>query len=123
MQKNKLVSLLLVLITTLCFVSCEYDTIEVDKIVIPPDQEISFSADIVPIFTSNCINCHDGSINLDLRASNAFTALTNGAYINVDTPASSKLYETLLSGSHSTRASATDKQLILEWITRGANDN
>ncbi|PCH69554.1 MAG: hypothetical protein COC06_07195 [Bacteroidales bacterium] len=123
MQKNNLVSLLLVFLTTLCFVSCEYDTIEVDKIVIPPDQEISFSADIIPIFTSNCINCHDSSISLDLRASNAFSALTNGGYINVDIPTSSKLYEELLEGSHSTRASANEKQLILEWITRGANDN
>ncbi|MBN2595186.1 hypothetical protein [Labilibaculum sp.] len=123
MQKNNLVSLLLVFLTTLCFVSCEYDTIEVDQIVIPPDQEISFSTDIVPIFTSNCISCHDGGINPDLRASNAFNALTTGGYINVDLPGSSELYTKLQSGSHSTRASLTEKQLILEWITRGANDN
>ncbi len=123
MQKNNLVSLLLVFLTTLCFVSCEYDTIEVDKIVIPPDQEISFSADVVPIFTSNCVNCHDGAIDPDLRANNAFDALTSGSYINVDMPASSSLYEKLNVGSHSTRATATEKQLILEWITRGANNN
>ncbi|PKQ61588.1 hypothetical protein BZG02_15480 [Labilibaculum filiforme] len=122
MQKNNLVSLLLVFLTTLCFVSCEYDTIEVDQIVIPPDQEISFSADIVPIFTSNCINCHDGGINPDLRASNAYNALTNG-YIDTDNPENSEIYKVLLEGSHSTRASATEKQLLLEWITRGANDN
>lgn len=122
MQKNNLVSLLLVFLTSLCFVSCEYDTIEVDKVVIPPDQEISFKADIVPIFTSNCISCHDGGINPDLRANNAFDALTNGGYINVDVPASSELYEKLL-GNHSDRATPTEKQLILEWITRGANDN
>ncbi|BAX82173.1 cytochrome c family protein [Labilibaculum antarcticum] len=123
MQKNNLVSLLLVFLTSLCFVSCEYDTVEVDKVVIPPDQEISFSADIAPIFTSNCVSCHDGGTDPDLQADKAFDALTNGGYINVDVPASSSLYEKLNEGSHNTRASAAEKQLILEWITRGANNN
>lgn len=123
MQKSKFVRLLVVFLAVLLFASCEYDTIEEEQIVIPPSQEISFSQDIAPIFTSNCISCHDGGIKPDLRASNAFASLTNGNYLNVTTPEESKIYKVLLSGSHSTRASATEKQLILEWITRGANNN
>lgn len=123
MQKSKFVRLLVVFLAVLLFASCEYDTIEEEQIVIPPSQEISFSQDIAPIFTSNCISCHDGGIKPDLRASNAFASLTNGNYLNVTTPEESKIYKVLQSGSHSTRASATEKQLILEWITRGANNN
>ncbi|WP_372751335.1 hypothetical protein [Labilibaculum sp.] len=123
MQKNNLVSLLLVFLITLCFVSCEYDIVEVDEIVIPIDQEISFSTDIIPIFTSNCISCHNGGTSPDLRANNAYNSLTNGGYLDVDDPENSELYQVLQEGSHSTRASATEKELILEWITRGANNN
>jgi hypothetical protein len=113
----------MILATLLCFVSCEYDTIEFDKVVIPPDQEVSFSSDIIPIFTSNCIQCHDGGTDPDLRASNAYNAIVNNGYINIDEPADSELYKILFRGSHSTRATSTEKQLILEWITRGAKND
>ncbi|MBI9059419.1 hypothetical protein L3049_00770 [Labilibaculum sp. DW002] len=123
MQKSNYLHLLLVFLVTLCLVSCEYDIIEQDQIVIPPDQEVSFDSDIIPIFTSGCTDCHDGGIDPDLRANNAYNSLTNGGYLNVDNPSDSELYKVLLEGSHSTRASAEEKQLILEWITRGANNN
>jgi len=123
MQKSKLVHLLPIFAALLCFVSCEYDTVEFDEIVIPPDQEVTFSNDIQPIFSANCVDCHNGGIDPDLREANAYTALQNGGYINTETPADSELYKVLLEGSHSTRASAAEKQLILEWITRGANNN
>jgi hypothetical protein len=123
MQKSKFVNLLTILATLLCFVSCEYDTVEFDEVVIPPDQEVSFSNDIVPIFTSNCTQCHDGGVDPDLRASNAYNSLVNGGYINIENPSNSEIYTKLLEGSHSTRASANEKQLILEWITRGANND
>ena len=123
MRKSKFVHVILIFIALLCFVSCEYNTIEFDEIVIPPDQEISFSEDIIPIFTANCIQCHDGGTDPDLREANAYNALISGSYINTENPAESSLYTILLEGSHSTRASATEKQLILEWITRGANND
>ncbi|MCT4602110.1 MAG: hypothetical protein N4A59_04265 [Marinifilum sp.] len=123
MQKSKFVHLITILATLLCFVSCEYNTIEFDEVVIPPGQEVSFSDDIIPIFTSNCIDCHDGGIDPDLRESNVYNSLTNGGYINTENPSESEIYTILFEGSHSTRASATEKQLILEWITRGANND
>ncbi len=123
MQKSNYFHLLLVLLITLCLVSCKYDLIEQDQIVIPPNQEISFDTDIIPIFTSGCTDCHDGGIDPDLRANDAYNELNNGGYLNLDNPAESKIYEVLLEGSHRTRASAEEKQLILEWITRGANNN
>ncbi|NOU61912.1 hypothetical protein [Marinifilum caeruleilacunae] len=121
MQKSKFVHLITILATLLCFVSCEYDTIEFDEVVIPPDQEVTFSGDILPIFTAKCVECHDGSIKLDLREANAYNALINGGYIDTDNPSSSELYETV-NGGHGS-ASQAEKQLILEWITRGANND
>ena len=123
MQKSKFVHLLLVFLAMLCFVSCEYDTIELESVVIPPDQEISFSQDIIPIFNSNCVECHDGGTDPDLREANAYNSLINGGYVNVDNPENSGLYTVLLGGSHFTRATAQEKEIILEWIKRGANDN
>lgn len=123
MQKNNFIRLLLVFLTMFCFVCCEYDIIEEEQIVIPPNQEVSFDQDIIPIFTANCTSCHDGGIDPDLRSDNAYTALVNGGYLDTDNPSNSELYKVLLEGSHQTRASATEKELILEWITRGANNN
>jgi hypothetical protein len=84
---------------------------------------LSFQNDIVPIFTSKCINCHSGSLNPDLRSVNAFTSLTNGGYLNISNPTSSRLYIQLVSSSHSPRTSDTEKQRILLWISEGALNN
>ncbi|WP_282014013.1 hypothetical protein [Marinifilum flexuosum] len=122
MQKSKFVHLITILATLLCFVSCEYDTVEFDKVVIPPDQEVTFSNDIIPIFTSNCIQCHDnGGIDPNLSASKAYDSLIDGNYINTENPGESKLFKKVDSGHGS--LNPTEKQLILEWITRGANND
>jgi len=122
MQKSKFVHLITILATLLCFVSCEYDTVEFDEVVIPPDQEVSFSNDIIPIFISNCTQCHDnGGIAPNLSASKAYNSLIDGNYINTENPGESKLFKKVVSGHGS--LSPTEKQLILEWITRGANND
>ncbi|RUT79908.1 hypothetical protein DLK05_00715 [Ancylomarina longa] len=113
----------MILLAVLCFSSCEYDVIEEDPIVIPPTQEISFANDILPIFTSNCVACHNGSNNPDFRPDNAYNSLIDGDYINIDSPENSEIYQKLQSDPHSTRASSAQKQLILEWITRGAKND
>jgi len=123
MQKRKFVYLSMVLLAVFCFSSCEYDVIEVKQIVIPPDQEMSFSNDILPIFTSNCVDCHNGTTSPDLRSENAYNSLLSGDYLDTTDPENSDLYQKLQSGSHGARASSEEKQWILEWIKRGAKDN
>ena len=108
------------------FTSCEsysFDPPEVD-----PDVELFFAVDIVPIFAAKCIGCHGGGINPDLRAANVYASLVTDAipatkYVNIETPAESRLYTKLLSGSHATIATDLEKQMILKWIQDGALNN
>ena len=121
MQKGKFVHYLLLIVAVIFFASCEYDTIEFEKIVIPPDQEVTFSKTVIPIFNSKCVECHDGSIKLDLREDNAYNSLISGGYIKTDTPSESELYKQINEGHGSTNAN--ERELILEWIKRGAKND
>lgn len=105
---------------------CKYD-ISIDPVVTGP---VSFSADILPIFNSSCnmSGCHNtGGTVPDLTPANAYTALTNGNYINTSSPASSELYLWMrgekglpmpLSGPN-----AEYNAMVLAWINQGALDN
>jgi hypothetical protein len=84
---------------------------------------ISFQSQIQPIFSSNCIGCHNGSISPDLRAGTAFESLANGGYLNTSNPTSSPLYSKIISSGHFSRTSEIEKQTILLWITQGALNN
>jgi hypothetical protein len=87
-----------------------------------PDATYYFQADIQPIFTANCISCHDGTPVVDLRDGTSYAALTKGKFITA--PAlTSKLYSKLTEGSHSTRATDAEKAKILKWINDGALNN
>jgi hypothetical protein len=121
MRRTSILRTLFVFSAFLLLSSCEYDTIEPDIIPIPPDQTISFIQDILPVFSAKCVECHDGNRKPDLRNDKAYGALIN-EYINTNEPESSKLYE-VLTGFHSDKASAQEKQLILRWIEQGAKDN
>lgn len=105
-----------VMIGFLC--SCE-------KYIIPaPDvpTDVSFSADVQPIFNAKCVNCHGGNRAPDLRPNNSYNALVKGDYVNTDDPEASELYQVLL-GSHNSRATPDEKATILGWIYEGAENN
>lgn len=107
-----------VLTGILLFDSCE-------KVVYPipelPDT-VSYSLDIQPVWDSKCINCHNGGRDPDLRPEHSHDALVNGGYVDTGNPANSELMQTLY-GTHDSRATEADKQLILLWIEEGAKDN
>ena len=92
----------------------------------PPDIElpdtVSYSLDIQAIWDNKCLDCHGGQRTPDLRPDVSYNELISRGYINTDDPASSELM-TKLYGSHDSRASEPEKQLILAWITEGARDN
>jgi hypothetical protein len=102
------------------FSACEkfaYQTESID-----PEKPVLFQTQIQPIFTNNCITCHKGSRNPDLRDDNSYLSLQSGGYLSQ--PAEkSRLYSKLISGSHSPYTIDSEKQLIFNWIKQGALNN
>ncbi len=135
MKSLKKISLLIFVFALIT--SCEYKYIEpAPVVVIDPTVPVSFTADIQPIFTSNCISCHAGSQSPDLTSANSFAALVTNAtpatkYIDTATPSNSYLYQKLMGtqttgsqmplGGSPLAQSKTD--LVLTWITQGAKNN
>ena len=107
-----------------------------DDEVLPVDKpvgdigNVTFSADIIPIFNASCnvTGCHSsGGQKPNLTAVNAFTSLTNGGYINKTNPETSLIYQWMIgdvgtpmppSGSN-----ATYNAKVLKWIELGALNN
>lgn len=93
-------------------------------------RSVSFSGDIIPIFNSSCntSGCHSaGGKSPDLTTANAYTALTNGNFLNTADPASSELYN-WMTGKRGTPmpVNGTNKDfnaLVLAWIKQGAQNN
>lgn len=93
-------------------------------------RDVTFSKDIIPIFNSSCNSsgCHNsGGKAPDLTSVKAYTALTNGGYINTGDPESSELY-LWMTGQRGTPmpTSGVNKDynsLVLAWIKQGALNN
>jgi hypothetical protein len=102
------------------FSSCEKYAYELGTV--NPVEPVLFQTQIQPIFTNNCITCHKGSRNPDLRDGNSYTSLTTGGYVNLPA-SSSRLYKQVVSGSHSSFTLYSEKQLIRAWIEQGAQNN
>jgi mono/diheme cytochrome c family protein len=102
------------------FSSCEKYGFEPETI--DPGEPVLFQTQIQPVFTGNCIQCHKGSRDPDLRDGFSYASLTEGNYVS--TPAeNSKLYKQIVSGSHKAFTLDAEKQLVLIWIGQGALNN
>lgn len=119
-------SFFVVLLASLFFASCQYDFVAKPA---PPDpgDTLSFSAEIIPIFTKGCIGCHgEGAETPDLSANNAYNSLQTGGYINTEVPEDSKIYTypAPASSNHNwKRYTDSEAALILLWIEQGALNN
>ena len=111
--------------------SCTYDFIIPEEVlVIDPDDpnavQISFSTDIVPIFTAKCVSCHKtGSQLPDLSAGNAFSSINSTRYIDSSSANSSLIYSRpnpSNTDSHP-KYSEAEAALVLGWIQQGAKNN
>ena len=107
-------------------VACEYDYIPVEEngVVIPqpdPDNPISFSTDVEPIFQDKCIACHNSTDPI-LVTGSAYANLTNGGYVNTDNPTESEVYKRSKDG-HGKNMGSQELNLLLLWIKEGAKDN
>ena len=122
----KNILLLLVVMVSVLVGGCKYDWI-LPEIVpdIDPDEPISFSQQILPIFSEkNCTACHDGSPAPDLREANAYASVNSSSYLNRTAPEQSSIYtEPHPDGSHPVKYSAAQAALILAWIKQGAENN
>jgi hypothetical protein len=104
----------------LLFSSCEKYSFELATV--DPQVPVLFQTQIQPIFTNNCITCHKGSRNPDLRNGNSYASLTGGGFVNPPA-ANSRLYSQVTSGSHTSFTLDAEKQLIFNWIEQGALNN
>jgi len=121
-SRTKIWGLGLILLTTLN-TSCYYN-----KTPLPPAPtgDISYSADIQPIFNDNCVACHQSGtgVPLDLEESVSHSNLINGNYVNVDEPELSVLYVKIIPGGSMYQfATDNNRAVILKWIEQGALNN
>jgi hypothetical protein len=92
---------------------------------------VSFSKDLVPLFTKNCATsgCHSGTVAPNLSALTAYDALLSASLVNVGTPASSELYlwltgkRAVAMPAGSTNNPSNINPLVLAWIKQGAKNN
>ena len=123
MQKQKTIFMLLALVLGFIFLnSCEKVSLTDEPINLV--DSVKFSTGIKPIFSNNgCTNCHNGGINPNL-AVNPYQSLKDANLIDTLRPAQSQIYVWLnTDNAHISRATSTDKQKILVWITQGAKNN
>ncbi|WP_372770364.1 hypothetical protein [Lutibacter sp.] len=118
---KKIFQILLIVCVGLAMNSCYYDELQ-EKVIpeLPSDVDILFGTQIQPIFTANCIGCHNTSRNPDLREGFAYSALVP-QYVTAGNAAESKLYNQLKDG-HQNLATA-NLSLIKTWINQGAKRN
>ena len=95
----------------------------------PDTPDISFSTDIIPIFTknNNCTSCHEtGGQVPDLTSENAYNSLNSTKYINKDNPEDSKIYKWTHPNTDSHKQkkyTGSEAAKVLIWINQGAKNN
>lgn len=127
-MKSRIIIPLLSIFLVTGLSSCYKDMISPGQDPNGPPQYVSFSGDLVPIFTANCSmsGCHDGaSHDPDLRSENAYDAIVNGGFVDIVVPTNSILYGEVKSGSMPPTGAlkSSDVQKILDWIRTGAPNN
>ena len=123
-------AIILVLITVVSIMSgCYRDVISPGTDPNGPPQNVSFSGDLLPLFSKNCgsAGCQDATPahKPSLIPEKAFAAITSGGYINTSVPNSSPLYLVVKSGEMPPTGGlkASEAQKILDWIRNGAPNN
>ncbi len=125
-------ALVMGLVMLLAFYGCSKDT----TVYLSTEQEVtepvSFSKQMVPIFTASCSisGCHSkGGLKPDLSAENAYISLTVGNYYNVSDPANSVIYlwltgkKTPAMPLGAANNPSNINGLTLAWIKQGAKNN
>jgi hypothetical protein len=89
-----------------------------------PNQVWHFQTDIQPIFTTNCITCHNGKTQFpDLRNGKSYESLSTGGYITPPGETSILYHQMTTNSAHIPRSSDAQKLEVLYWIDQGALNN
>ncbi len=111
--------------------ACYYD----EELVLPQDNEpitedVSFRAEIQPLFDQSCVQCHGGSLNIApvLESGEAYDNLINGGYVIPLDAEASILYRSLIGDGvalmpPSAQWSNQKINTVKAWIDQGAEDN
>lgn len=90
---------------------------------VDPNAVWHLQADVQPIFNSNCITCHGGTLSPDLRSGKSFLALTKGGFVKKPGETSILYHQITTNSDHIPRTSPNEKLKILYWINQGALNN
>lgn len=96
---------------------------------VPPDTSqpydtVYYSTDVAPLFPAyNCTGCHGGAISPDLRESKSYESLTEGGYLDLDSPLESTVVMKIDDTGHGGTWKTKDRTTLLDWIYQGAKDN
>lgn len=116
-----------VILMSVFTVSCDYKFIEPDTgDPIDPEDPISFSAEVEPIWTTqSCTNCHNGSGLFSLQQGKAYQSLVDNGLMDLDNADNSKIVTVPgSSGLHANHTYVGNQKLIITtWIEQGAEDN
>ena len=128
MKKNFV--FLVLIFFSLFITGCKYDFIMPEEVPVIDNggEPISFATQIAPIFSANnkCTSCHQtgGLGNPDLSNTSTVYSKIVPDLVNTGSPETSKIYTYAASGNHNnTKVTALQAQLILTWITEGAQNN
>ena len=94
----------------------------------PPKPVISYKKDIQPIWDFYCTSCHDENDALmDLTTEYSYAYIIN-KYVEEDNPAESEIYKRVIGIGNIMPPTAPfltkkEKQLILDWIKLGVENN
>jgi len=91
-------------------------------------NKIYFQQQVLPILVSNCAKsgCHDNASHRDGVILTSFASVIQTADVEPFRPGNSKIYKVIQEGemppAGNTPLTATQKQLIYNWIAQGAQD-
>lgn len=106
----------------LLLAACEKEVFET---VVIPNDDLSYSLDIQPIFDDKCVSCHPPTKGLDLTEPVSYDELVPEFVTVADSanPRGSKLYGKINGSSHSSKTTDIEKQKIEKWISQGVLNN
>ncbi|CAN5140993.1 hypothetical protein BH09BAC2_BH09BAC2_16240 [soil metagenome] len=126
----KRLSLITAILVTLIFtVSSCYKDVNLPEATVDPDgpaQPVSFSAELAPLFNTNCAKsgCHvSGAHKPYMTTGVSYQQIVNGGFVNTLVPKDSKLYIMISGEMKEYIPSATDRQRVYDWIRNGAPNN
>ena len=105
--------------------SCYKDVILPKVATTAPPQYVSFSNDLIPLFSTNCAlsGCHvPGSQMPYLTPTLAYQQLLGG-FVNTIVPTQSTIYIQINGNMQVHIPDATQRQKIYDWIRNGAPNN